>query len=155
VFCLCCPLYYHNSAWKSMGLGQNKPVCRRPLGARQMAQTFSSLLLELVFVCGRQAIKDAGVAVCGALMGAPGYKAQRSQAGSAGRRSLLWRPGIQRFSVISHPMALVVCHVVSWQLSRLDLQRLADDSLSGHTMPWLACPPHYARTTGKPQRVAA
>jgi hypothetical protein len=52
-----------------MGLGQDKQVCRRPLGARNIAQTSSSLVLELVVVCGRQGVKDAGAAVCGTLMG--------------------------------------------------------------------------------------
>jgi hypothetical protein len=48
-----------------MGLGQDKQVCRRPLGGRRVAQTSSSLTLELIFVCGRQPVKDAGVGCVG------------------------------------------------------------------------------------------
>jgi transposase len=46
--------------------------------------------------------------------------------------SLLRR--LQRFSTISHPIALVACYVASWQLPRLDFRQLAHDSSSGHTM---------------------
>jgi hypothetical protein len=35
---------------------------------------------------------------------------------------------LQRFSTISHPIALVACYVAPWQLPRPDLHRLADDS---------------------------
>jgi len=40
--------------------------------------------------------------------------------------SLLRR--IQRFNTASRPAALVACYVASWQLPRLDLHQLADDS---------------------------
>ena len=51
---------------------------------------------------------------------------------AAGLRLLLG--GIQRFSTIGHPKALVACYVASWQLPRPDFHRLAVDSLSpGHT----------------------
>jgi len=55
---------------------------------------------------------------------------------AAGLRLLLG--GIQRFSTVGHPKALVACYVVSWQLLRPDFHRLAVDSLSGHTSEWLA-----------------
>jgi hypothetical protein len=52
--------------------------------------------------------------------------------------------GNQRLHVVltitSHPIALVACHVASWQLPRLDFRQPADDSLSGHTSEWLARP---------------
>jgi hypothetical protein len=39
---------------------------------------------------------------------------------------------LQRFSTISHPIALVACYVASWQLPRPDFHRLADDSFRTH-----------------------
>jgi len=55
---------------------------------------------------------------------------------AAGLRLLLG--GIQRFSTIGHPKALVACYVASWQLPRPNFHRLAVDSLSGHTKRGLA-----------------
>ncbi len=45
--------------------------------------------------------------------------------------------GIRRFSTLGHPNALDACYVAAWPLPRPDLHRLADDSLPGHTTPWL------------------
>ena len=45
---------------------------------------------------------------------------------AAGLRLLLG--GIQRFSTVSHPKALIACYVASWQLRRPDFHRLAVDS---------------------------
>ena len=50
---------------------------------------------------------------------------------AAGLRLLIG--GIQRFSTIGHPKALVACYVASWQLRPPDFHRLAVDRLSGHT----------------------
>jgi len=55
---------------------------------------------------------------------------------AAGFRLLLG--GIQRFSTIGHPKALVACYVAPWQLRRPDFHRLAVDSLSGHPKRELA-----------------
>jgi hypothetical protein len=40
--------------------------------------------------------------------------------------------GLHRFSTSGHPEALDACYVVSWQLPRPDLRRLADDSFRTH-----------------------
>ncbi len=45
--------------------------------------------------------------------------------------------GIYRFSTSGCPNALDACYVVSWQLPRPDLHRLADDDFAGHTIDWL------------------
>jgi len=58
-----------------------------------------------------------------------------------------WLPflrGVRRFSTPSHPDALDACYVAAWPLPRPDSHRLADDSLSGHTVRWLGCQCTYS-----------
>ncbi len=54
---------------------------------------------------------------------------------------------LQRFSTISHPIALVACYAAPWQLPRPDLHRLADDSFRTHqrfVRPSSTLPPRSA-----------